>query len=1032
MTNHQVFRKTALNYLHATCLLIPLISTGILPAHAANIISAVQPATLIQGKDRAVRIEHQTLPNGSQLFIRPGGPYIKQQIPLAGKPVALAHQGRFALVLTARQGLLIYDLRAAGGARRITNISSGRAPYEHLVIAEQRAYLSSGRRLDIFAIENPANPRPLGHFTAPAPIVNLDAGAGMVCLLLAHDQLLLLDSSQPAQLTIREQVSLSFPVRSLALHDGRLFLAAGKQGLMVLDIRQPGKSRLIGHYHTTGPALDLAIRDNQAYVARGPRGVSILDIADPTHIRWLGSHQQLGDVRQVQVMAEHEVLALNRGPQLLALDVSNPAMPSLNTGLAHRQPVAAFAAGNQSVLVATPRALQVIDMQASAPQIGNEGLDFGQGVNYGGERRLFIRDQIAYVADWFSGIHLYDISKPQHPGLLASFHTRGSPKGIVVRDDEAFVADDDHGLQVIDIHDPRQPRQLSRLLTPGLAYTPVLADNRLYLASHRGGFQIIDVQDPREPTLISDTQTPGKAWSIQVSGHIAYVADDDPGLLVYDVTDPAAPRLIGQFNPGGAAEDVLISGHIAYVAFFDRGLYVLDISDPTHPRPLRHIQTPGNARGLERQGSYLYVADWLAGVQVVDISTPAQARIIGSYDTEGAAWGLRIQGHFAYVADWWGGLFVLNISDPARPRLAGSYHHNDTVRQITTQGKYAFAAKGRDGLQVFDINNPLNPTWVTGVDLGDARQLVIAGKQAFFAGPQPRIALVDISNPFQARLSGSVALDHAADILRTDGSRVYVADRHQGISLIDAATLQPRAHRIIEGGDIEDFWADQATLYLLNGQGELQLFRPDADAAPHTVYRLPARHGAGLVRARARRIAVYQEDHGINLLQQDNDSLKAAGNIPLRGAIEDMQLAGDRLYVLQHNQQILVFDISRPQHWRILTTYRTLNPVSRLHLNQDILYLAGNQDITALKQLPETTIKTLSATTTRLTLPADMPTGTYDVVIANFAAPRGTAVDIATDDNGLQIQLPHFGKPRFTMEDLQKILKQRQAAGTGQ
>gem|GEM_PF-4497715 len=244
--------------------------------------------------------------------------------------------------------------------------------------------------------------------------------------------------------------------------------------------------------------------------------------------------------------------------------------------------------------------------------------------------------------------------------------------------------------------------------------------------------------------------------------------------------------------------------------------------------------------------------------------------------------------------------------------------------------------------------------------------------------------------------------------------------------------MRPYARRIVDSSDIADFWADEATLYLLNSQGELQLFNPGEHTAPRSVYRLPLRHGAGLVRARGRQIAVYQSGGGISLLQREDDHLEAVAQIPLRGTTQDIQLTAERLYVLQQNRQILVFDISRPRHWHILTSYRTLNPVSRLQLNQDILYLAGGQDITALKQLPAVTTKMLSNIATRISLPSDMPTGAYDVVVANFAAPQDTAVDIATDYNGLQINMPHFGKPRFTMEDLKKVMQQRKAAEASQ
>ncbi len=98
-----------------------------------------------------------------------------------------------------------------------------------------------------------------------------------------------------------------------------------------------------------------------------------------------------------------------------------------------------------------------------------EEIHVNEGVNLGGSRKVFVKNNIAYVADWFSGLHLYDIADPHLPKLISSFHTPGSPKGILVSGNYAFVGDDDYGLQIIDVKDPQNPRLVSSRLMRGLA-----------------------------------------------------------------------------------------------------------------------------------------------------------------------------------------------------------------------------------------------------------------------------------------------------------------------------------------------------------------------------------------------------------------------------------------------------------------------------------------------------------------------------------------------------------------------------------
>ena len=111
-------------------------------------------------------------------------------------------------------------------------------------------------------------------------------------------------------------------------------------------------------------------------------------------------------------------------------------------------------------------------------------------------RKLFISGNYLYLADWHSGLHIYDITYPYKPVHLTNIHTPGSPKGIFVDDNIAYVGDDDRGLQVIDVSDPLSSSVISQLQTQGLAYIVEVVDHLLYVADHRGGVSVIDVNDP--------------------------------------------------------------------------------------------------------------------------------------------------------------------------------------------------------------------------------------------------------------------------------------------------------------------------------------------------------------------------------------------------------------------------------------------------------------------------------------------------------------------------------------------------------
>jgi len=992
----------------------------------------IENVTVYAGKQSEVAIDlnvaSNRLSNPAHAAITPGGPYLKNQLPLLNEQaydIALA--GHYAFVAMAGDGLLVIDI-SDGIAPTVVDRIKPSHPVKKLSVVGDHLYIAGNRQLSIVDITQPLDAKIIGEYQTPSSITDLDvAASGLGILLLADNSLLALNLVVP---TNPQRLSTTLPdgtVHDVVVKDTRIYLAMGDAGIAVLNSSNPAAITTLYRYATSGAAVGLAQSNGVLYVATTTAGLTLFDIETDNRFIWLGSHQKVGNVISVGVLNDR-VMVLNEENQLALLDAGMPNMPSIIATYSDprpdQQPLTAFVQFGKRLLAVSHHTLFEYDFSTPPPQISNEGLDFGQGVNFGGQRRGFIRGHILYVADWFSGIHLYDISEPHQPRLLSSLRTKGSPKGIVVRDDYAYVADDDHGLLIVDISDPNQPQQVSTLPTPGLAYIPQLQGDLLYLASHRGGFQIIDISDASKPRLLSSFNTAGKAWGIQVRGDLTYIADDEPGLLVFDTSDPAAPKQIGQFNPGGAAEDVLVDGNYAFVTFFDNGLFIVDISDPTSPTQIGHVATPGNARGIERRGDHLYIADWLGGMQVINISEPMQPRIVGSFDTEGAAWGLRLNGDHAYIFDWWGGLAVLDIQTPERPTLLGRYLGNDTIQQITTRDKFLFAASGIDGLQIFDINNPLNPTWFTGVNLeSPAIGIAIEGDYAYVAQGNRYISVIDIANPFQSELLKQIKLDHNADIVRAANHQLYVAERGTAVTVIDIENPQAPLIRTTYHVPLTDLWNDASTLYLTTANQRLEIIDSSDPAILKRTLSLALATNAELLRTDGVMLYLYQPAHGILMVDISNpERPRPAGQIPVTMQINDFQIEGSTLYIAADGRYVLKYDITNPQQWRLISRYRSSGQIDRFDLHNGVLYFSGSSNIIALQPLPDLNLA-IDATTHQLhaTLPREMPPGGYHLIIADREKKNTTLF------NAINIKMKPFGKPGFTLQDLKKAMDEQKS-----
>lgn len=988
-------------------------------AWAQPLIKSITPERIPAGREAEVRLQVSGATD-RQLILMPGGPYIRQSLPLRQHIHDLALHKGCGLLAAGEHGLLVASVAAPGGLKIAGSFSTlGRVT--RVVAEDDRAWLvNDANEVVALDITNPLKPVLLGRYQAGQAITDIAVRDGYIYLLLGNTVVSLLDMREPrAPIELSRHV-LAEAAQQLSIDGDHLYAAQPGFGLTVIDVSDKKHPVQVARWPVTGGATAVTVQDSIALIARGRNGVAVFDVADPAHPKWMGSHSRLGRVGGIAASARRTVLWNDRD-EIISLDVARPSLPSIAASLRGVATIAAGWLDANTVLAVTPSGLQLIDFSANPPLFSNENLDTGQGVNFGGERRLFIDGDIAYVADWFSGLHLYDIREPSHPRLLSSFKTPGSAKGVVVRDGIAFVADDDHGLQVLDVRDPLHTAQLASLPTRGLAYTPKLAGSLLYLASHRGGFQIIDISDVRAPRIVADVDTPGKAWSLEVAGGTLLVADDSAGLLVFDVSDAAHPRQVGSFSGGGAVEDVVVRGMIAYVASFDRGFFVLDVSIPSDPRQLGYVFTPGNARAIALKDGLAYVADWFSGVQVIDIRDPAKPDIIGEYDTSGAAWGIAIRGDHAYIGDWWGGFLTLDIRDPARPQLTDRFQARGRVMQIAVQDKLAYVAMERGGVQIFDITNPLNPMWISGVEIdGAINGLLAEGTSLHIAvgsGADSGLVSVDVGNPFQPRRVKHYAIaDGVQRVAIGAAGRLYFSNSHNlgAIGPVHALPLVNHATRI------NDMWLAGERIYLATDQGMEVL-----DKQLQPLLRYKTAHPASLVRTRGDAVFLYGAEPGLQVLEASGDEIHPVSVFAPGEVLSDIALAGEVLFATGLDANLLEIDIADLRHLKLRNIYPLSHLAAGVAISGDTVLLAGNDIITAVKQLPQVAVMRRAKNDIRLVLPKELPAGVYSVVSVAPDGRRGMS------RNMLDIEPPRLSKPKITPEEFQRLLREQRRENAG-
>ncbi len=300
---------------------------------------------------------------------QPDAPEIIRQIPSGGSSVALAGEHVFWTAPDDRS--IYFDRLAVEPEPRI----DGFIPVEldaasSLRIRGDRLYVAAEHAIEVFSIEDPGAPRPLGSVAAnSAPALELGFAEGRLLARSAAGDVLVLDSARPGLPIRADPPAEPRQLASAVARGERLFLAAGQSGFWTLDLADPTQPRvrsrldlpnvrsirlhgdiaylacqrtglfavdltddpprLLSNFKSPDEVLDLAIDGDRAYLASGRAGIRVADLIDPAAPRFTGAFEDGAlDATSVALLPDRDLLlAAGGGSGLWVFDLGQPAAP---------------------------------------------------------------------------------------------------------------------------------------------------------------------------------------------------------------------------------------------------------------------------------------------------------------------------------------------------------------------------------------------------------------------------------------------------------------------------------------------------------------------------------------------------------------------------------------------------------------------------------------------------------------------------------------------------------------------------------
>ena len=301
---------------------------------------------------------------------------------------------------------------------------------------------------------------------------------------------------------------------------------------------------------------------------------------------------------------------------------------------------------------------------------------------------------------------------------------------IYVKDDMLYVNERETGIHVIDNSDPSSPESIAFIPIPGNVDIAIF-DNVLYADSYVD-LVAIDISDPTAAVELSRVEDafPYQVWApgpigFGLWGDDIYEAPDhDLGIVVgWEKTDSevyfADNRVLYDVLAGTAEGASGTGGSLARFTIVDSWLYTLhggsmnlySLAEPSNPTPGNVVEIGWDIETIFPYGNLLFIGS-MSGMYIYDNSSPAAPTQLSRFAHVTSCDPVVVSGDRAYVtlrsgAICGGGvdqLDIINISDLENPVLISTFAM-DEPHGLGVDGDTLFVCDGASGLKIYDASS---------------------------------------------------------------------------------------------------------------------------------------------------------------------------------------------------------------------------------------------------------------------------------------------------------------------------------------
>ena len=245
----------------------------------------------------------------------------------------VAVAGQFAFLSDQVHGLIVVDVSDPSAPVEIAELDVYEAA--SVAVSGNYAFVGGDYRLSAVDVSTPTSPVAVDSFPVDWYVADIELAGQYAYLAVASDGVLILDASDPTNLTQVGLLAQGF-AQSIACNGNVACVGAGYAGMMTVDISDPSSPTQSGQYWNSANGRGVFIVDDIAYLAQTDSGLRVIDIVDPANPRELGFY--FGNMYHLDVLARDNYAFVAGESALLIYDVS----AALSTPDEHKPVITTF------------------------------------------------------------------------------------------------------------------------------------------------------------------------------------------------------------------------------------------------------------------------------------------------------------------------------------------------------------------------------------------------------------------------------------------------------------------------------------------------------------------------------------------------------------------------------------------------------------------------------------------------------------------------------------------------------------------